>query len=79
MPSQITKPGMKQTLENKHCRRCRGFCPSGTLDNKLCLDCLKLQSPEEEQRRKFALALAARSPYWHSVVWNASLVMPQIA
>ena len=54
----------------KHCRACHGFCPSGVLDNGLCLDCDANRSPEQEDRRTFARALAALSPFWRSIVLN---------
>jgi hypothetical protein len=57
----------------KYCRSCHGFCPSGVLDNELCLDCDADRSPEAEAKRAFALALAARSPFWRAVVRNNSL------
>lgn len=62
------------TADDKHCLRCHGFCPSGTLPTRLCLDCEAYDSPEELEKRAFALALAARSPYWFRVVFNNSLV-----
>lgn len=58
----------------KHCSRCRGLCPSGTLDSGRCLDCEAVESPESEARRSFALALASRSRFWQRVVWNNSLL-----
>lgn len=52
----------------KYCRRCHGFCPSGVLDNGLCSDCERYDSPEEQFKRAFALALASRSRFWRMVV-----------
>ncbi len=58
--------------QNKHCKKCHGFCPSGLLDDELCLDCRAENSPEAVEKRRFALALAARSPYWLRVVVHNS-------
>lgn len=65
---------MKQSEDMHYCRRCRGFCPSGTLDGRLCLDCRKIESPDEVRKREFALALAARSSSWFRIVWTESLL-----
>jgi hypothetical protein len=65
---------MIQTAGNKHCKRCKGFCPSGLLADNLCSDCGRYDSPEEVAKREFVLALAARSAYWYRIVWNNSLL-----
>ena len=65
---------MTQIARNKHCKRCKGFCPSGTLANDLCSDCDRYDSPEETARLAFAIALAARSPFWFRIVWTESLL-----
>lgn len=52
----------------KYCRRCHGFCPSSVLDNGLCSDCERYDSPEEQSKRAFARALASRSPLWRRIV-----------
>ena len=61
---------MAQTeyVAEKHCRRCHGFCPSGVLDNGLCSDCERYQSPEEEAKRAFARELASRGRLWRWMV-----------
>lgn len=53
---------------DKYCGRCHGYCPAGLLESKLCSDCEKDRSPEEESKRAFARALASRSAYWRRVV-----------